>query len=160
MKHLTKIMATLAVLTLVFGFAACAKPSTYSQVTLTEAVGIKAEAERGTKDQMATTKGALVVKEGDIVVISPDVTKGSFHLTITSSDKGTVVYDDDVDGRVLFTQAFEPGTYDVTTYGNNVTGSLVVAVHSQEEWDFENDSLAEALDEAGIDLEIETESED
>lgn len=153
MKRLTKIMAALAALALCFGLAACNKPSFYSQETLDEAVGIRAEAENGREDQAATTEGALVVTEHDIVIISPDVDKGSFHLTITSSDKGTVVFDDNVDGRVLFTQAIEPGTYDVTTYGNNVTGSLVVAVHSQDEWDAQNDSLAEALDEADIDLE-------
>ncbi|MBR2682663.1 MAG: hypothetical protein IKE22_05285 [Atopobiaceae bacterium] len=153
MKRFTKIMAAFAALTLCFGLAACNKPSFYSQETLDEAAGIRAEAENGREDQAATTEGALVVTEHDIVIISPDVDKGSFHLTITSSDKGTVVFDDNVDGRVLFTQAIEPGTYDVTTYGNNVTGSLVVAVHSQDEWDAQNDSLAEALDEADTDLE-------
>lgn len=153
MKRLTKIMAALAALTLCFGLAACNKPSVYSQDTLDEAVGIRVEAENGTKDQEATTKGALVVKEHDIVIISPDVDKGSFHLTITSSDTGAAVFDDDVDGRVLFTQAIAAGTYDVTTYGNNVTGALVVAVHNEDEWNAQDAALGEALDEANIDIE-------
>lgn len=153
-----KISAVVAACALAVTLVACGGASTYSQVTLDEAVGIKAEAERGTKDQVSTTEGALVVKEGDMVVISPDVTKGSFHLTITASDTGTVVFDGDVDGRVLFTQAIEPGTYDVTTYGNDVTGALVVAVHNQEEWAAQDAALADALGEAGVELDTEADS--
>ena len=152
-----KIAKALAACALALTIAACGGAGTYEQALLEEASGIKVTAENAGSDQEATTEGAIEVEEGDTIVISPDTTKGSFHLTITSADGGKTIYDDDVEGRVLFTTAAEPGTYDVTTSGNGVTGSMTVFAQSQEELLEQDTSLAEALDEVEADAEAATE---
>lgn len=146
-----KFAALVASLALAVMLVACGGPTSYSQELLTEAVGIKVTAENADSSQTATTEGALVVNEGDTVVISPFTEKGSFHLTITSEDGKTVAYDDDASGKILYTIGIDPGTYTVTTSGNNVTGWMTVAVHSQEELAMQEQSLNEALEEADID---------
>ena len=145
-----KFAALCASLALAVMLVACGR-SSYTQELLTDAVGIKVTAENADSSQTATTEGALVVNEGDVVVISPFTEKGSFHLTITSEDGKTVAYDDDASGKVLYTINIAPGTYTVTTSGNKVTGWMSVAVHSQEELAMQEQELAKALEEANID---------
>ena len=155
MKKLTKILSVCAALVLCAVLAACgSSTSSYTQYALDEVSGVKVEAENGTADQETTTEGGLVVEKNDVVIISPNTEKGSFHLTITPSGSTTPAYDEDVEGRVLFTDALEPGTYNVTTHGNGVTGELVVAAQNGDEFAASDGSLAEALEDAGVDPEV------
>lgn len=149
----TKIASAMAACALAFTLAACGGASTYAQYTLEEISGIKVEAENAGTDQSAETEEALEVKDGDVIVISPSTEKGSFHLTITSDDGSTTVYDDNVEGKVLFSIPAKPGIYTVTTSGNNVTGWMTVSVHSQEELDAQDAALLETLEEIGVDVE-------
>ncbi|MBQ9005183.1 MAG: hypothetical protein IJ092_02295 [Atopobiaceae bacterium] len=142
--------ASLLALTLM---ACTTSSSSYSQYTLDEASGIKFEAENAGSDSEAVTESGIEVKAGDVIVISPFTEKGSFHLTITSDDGKTTVYDDNVEGKVLYTIAADPGTYTVKTTGNNVTGWMTVAAQSQEELIAQDASLAEALEGTGVDPE-------
>jgi len=143
---------------LAFTLAGCTQSSsTYAQVTLDDVSGIRVEAENAGSDQEATTEGAIEVKDGDVIVISPATDKGGFHLTITNAQTKEVIYDDDVSGKVMYTIGAEPGTYDVTTSGNGVTGSMTVFAQSQEELLEQDTSLAEALDEVEADAEAATE---
>lgn len=134
--------------------------SSYSQELLTEASGIKVTCENST-DDTALTEAAIVVEENGTIVISPDLTKGSIHVKITSEDGKTTVYDDDADGRVMYTVAAEPGTYDVETTSNGATGAMTVFAMNQEELAEQDEALADALDAAGVDAEeVLSDSED
>ena len=148
----TKIASVAAASLLALTLMACTtSSSSYEQYTLDEASGIKVEAENAGSDSEAVTESAIEVKEGDVIVISPVTDKGSFHLTITSDADKSVIYDEDVEGRVLYTVAAKPGTYTVTTNGNNVTGWMTVFAQSQDELAAQDASLDEALEEAGLD---------
>ncbi|MBP3892426.1 MAG: hypothetical protein J6D34_00115 [Atopobiaceae bacterium] len=146
-----KLASSMLALALALTLGACGGPSTYSQEVLTEASGIKVTAENGKSGDEALTKGAITVKEGDVIVISPFTEKGSFHLTITSSE-GEVIYDDDASGKVLYTIGAAPGTYDVKTSGNNVTGWMTVAAQSSADLIAQDEALADALSEQEGDI--------
>jgi hypothetical protein len=123
----------------------------YTQEALTEASGIKVTAENAGSDQSATSGSAIDLKEGEVSCVSPFTEKGSFHLTITSSDGKTTVIDQDVEGKVLFTLEAAPGTYDVKTTGNGVTGWMTVFGQSAADIKEQNDKLGEALKEKEVD---------
>lgn len=148
---LNKLFVALAACALALTLVACGGESYLSMEPLDEVSGVRITAENASKGSACLGDRDLEVKEGDVIIISPDLTKGSFHLTITNSDDETVVYDEDVDGRVLFQTAAVPGTYDVSVEGNNATGSMTVFAESTEELDQQNASLEEALEEAGVD---------
>lgn len=143
---------------LAFTLAGCTQSSsTYVQAVLDDAPGVRVEAENAGSDQEATTEGAIEVKDGDVIVISPDTEKGSFHLTIANAQTKEVIYDDNVEGRVMYTIGAMPGSYNVTTSGNDVTGSMLVFAQSGEELLAQNESLAEATDAAKADAEAPAE---
>lgn len=141
-----RIVTAVCAFVLALTLAACSK-STYGQVALDEVSGVKITAENANADNSATTEGAIVVKEGDVIVISPMTDKGSFHLTITSDDGSTTVYDEDVSGQVLFNIDAKPGSYTVTSSGNNVTGWMTVFAESADELAEQDAALAETLEE-------------
>lgn len=148
-----KFASIVAALSLALTLGACSSSaSSYDQVTLDEASGIKVTAENAGADSSATTDGAITVGENDSIMISPFTEKGSFHLTITSEDGKKTVYDDDVSGKNLFTIEAEPGVYDVTTSGNGVTGWMTVAAQNNDELAEQNDQLNEVLEDQGIDM--------
>ena len=139
---------------LMLGLVACGGASKYSQEPLEEASGIKVTAENAGSDSSATTGGAITVKEGDVIVISPCLDKGSFHLTITSADGKIVAYDGDAEGRIMFFIEAEPGSYDVATRGNGgTTGWMTVFSQNAQELADQYASLAEELERTGIDAE-------
>ena len=155
-----KITSAVAALALALTLGACSSTSSsYAQQTLDEVSGIKVEAENAGSDSSATTEGAITVEEGDTIVISPNIEKGSIHLTITSEDGKTTVFDDDVSGKVMFTQAAKPGVYNVTTSGNGATGEMMVFAQSQDELAKQNADLADAIEDATEDIEAEEKSE-
>ena len=150
--RLRSIASAVCALALGMTLVACGGPSSYSQELLTEASGIKVTCENS-KGDTALSEGAIVVEENGIVVISPDLTKGSIHVKITSEDGKTTVYDDDADGRILFTVAAEPGTYDVETTSNGATGSMTVFGTNQQEFIEQDEALIDALETQGVDAE-------
>lgn len=151
---LRSIVSAVCALLIGVALTSCGGPSSYGQDLLDEVSGIKVTAENS-KGDSALTEGAIVVGENGTIAISPDLTKGSIHLTITSEDGKTVVYDDDASGRVMYTIAADPGTYDVqTTSKDGATGAMTVFAIDQEELAAQDEALADALDEAGVDAEI------
>lgn len=139
---------------LAFSLVACGGgPVSYKQELLTDASGIKVTAENAGSDQSAVSASAIEVKDGDVICISPCLDKGSFHLTITSSDGKNTVYDKDTDGRVLFTIEAAPGKYDVKTTGNNATGWMTVFAMSTKDIQEQNDALKEKLEQEGVEQE-------
>ena len=145
----TKIASVAAASLLALTLMACSSSSsTYVQYTLDDVSGVKVEAENADPESEATTEAAIEVKEGDTIVISPSLEKGTFHLTITSDADKSVIYDEDVEGKVMYTIGAKPGTYTVTTKGNNATGEMTVFAQSQDELVAQDAALAEATADA------------
>ena len=145
------LVATLAIAVCV---AACGTGSagTLGIEALDEVSGIRVVAENAGSDQRATTSGAITLGEGDVLLISHDLTKGALHLTVTSQDGATVAYDDVAEGRVLFTCEAAPGVYDVEVTGEGTTGSMVVCAQSAAELEAQDASLTEALEDTGVEI--------
>lgn len=147
----TRIAAMLLVMVLVVGLAACGKHSLTLEL-LDEASGVRVTAENAGSDDIVSSEGAITVSDGDVIIISPCMDKGGFHLTITGDDGATVVYDEDVDGRIWFQTGAVPGTYDVAVSGTGgSTGWMTVFSASADDLEAEGQSLEEALTDAGID---------
>ena len=131
----------------------------YAQSTLDDASGIKVVAENAAPDSTCTTGAAITVEEGDVIVVSPFTEKGSFHLTITPTGDGDPIFDEDVSGKVLFTVDAEPGSYDVTTSGDGVTGWMTVFAQDSAELAAQNASLIEKLERTDADPEADPDVE-
>jgi hypothetical protein len=127
---------------------------------LEEADGVKVTADHANKDNVATCESALTVADGDVIVISPCLDKGSFHLVITEHDAGTVLYDEDVDGRIMFPIEAAPGEYNVEVSGNKATGWMTVFAKSSEELEAEDAALDEVLEQEGVEVEELTDNKD
>lgn len=152
MRKIVAIAFACCAFALMLGLVACGGASSLAQETLDEADGIKVTAENAGPGNSATTGGAITVKEGDVIVISPFTDKGSFHLTITSTDGKVVAYDDDAEGKVMYSIEAEPGTYDVTTKGNGgTTGWMTVFSQNAQELAEQDASLNAELEKAGVD---------
>ena len=149
----SRIVAVFVALVLAFALAACGS-HTLEMEPLDEVSGVKVTAENALEDNVATSSGAITVADGDVIVISPCLDKGSFHLTITGSDGQTVAYDDDVEGRMLFQTNAAPDTYDVEVSGRKATGWMTVFAMSADDIAQQDSSLADALEDAGIDQDI------
>ena len=150
------VKLTVIVMALAFAAAlAACSASAYSQEILendTDGLYLNITAENASGNT-ATTEGALTVEKGDLIVISPNLTKGSIHVTITSSDGKTVAYDDDTTGRVLFSVMAVPGEYDVATTGiDGATGSMTIFSQNSDELAAMDSSLVEGLEQNGVDL--------
>lgn len=145
--NMKRIASIAAVPMLCLALVACGKGS-LEQSLLDEASGVKVVAENAGTGTQALTESAITVEEGDLIVISPMLDKGSFHLTITSDADKTVIYDEDVDGQVLFSIEAAPGSYTVATGSNDATGEMTVFAEDADEYASLDASLAEALEDA------------
>ena len=146
----TKITKAVAALALSVVLVACGAHSLAIDL-LEDAAGVKVTAENAGEKDAAVSEGVITVAEGDVIVVSPCLDKGSFHLTITEHDSGAVAYDDIAEGRIMYAIEAEPGTYDVEVSGNGATGWMTVFSESGEDLAAQDESLAEALEDAGVD---------
>jgi hypothetical protein len=147
-----KLASAVAAFALAASLVACGGgPASYGHELLDEAEGIRVTAENADNTHTATTDGAFELEQGDVIVISPFLDKGSIHVTITSADGKKTVYDDDADGKVMYTVAAEPGTYNVTTTANNATGWMTIFAESSQDLAEQNAALTEKLEEGGVD---------
>jgi hypothetical protein len=147
------VFASSVALALVLGLVGCGSGTgapTLGIEPLTEVSGVRVTAENASADQIATAEGAITVGDGELILISPDLTKGALHLTIVSEDGSAKPYDDEASGRVLFTADADPGVYNVEVSGNDATGTMVVCAQSKDELAAQDASLAEALEDAGV----------
>lgn len=150
-----RVIGTLAAIAMAGTLFACGKAESKLTIDLLdEASGVKVVATNAGAEQSVSTAGAITVEDGDVLVISPCLDKGSLHLTVTSSDGNTVAYDDDVDGRIMFQTEATPDTYDVYVEGKDATGWMTVFAQDADELAEQDASLDEALTEAGVDPSI------
>jgi hypothetical protein len=151
-----RIAGLIALLGLAVVLVACGKPGTLGIESLEEVAGVRVTAENAGSDQVVTSEAAVVIENNQVLVFSPDLESGKFHVTLTSSD-GTVAYDEDVEGRVMFTVGIDPGTYDIEVSGvNGATGWMTVFGMSGDELVAQDEALAEALEQTGLGSDVLT----
>ena len=141
--------------------AACGETGSLSDSIDSETGTITYTAEKATAG--SALSGATVdVKEGDIVVVSPLMDKGALNVQLTQGAIGTEDFaeepavDEDFDGKVLKTFEVDPGEYTVTVSvaGNEATtGTLSVHAKSKADYEAENKSLQETVEEVSKSIE-------
>ena len=151
-----RILALAGTLALVLALAACGAVSSLVSDYDDETGAVKVVAENASDSYV---NGYVTVEEGQCLVISPDLTKGSFDVQVTlmereatAEDLGTAeepALEENVSGRVMSTYDLEPGEYmlGITAQGK-ATGTLVIVPYSIQELENENAQLEEVLAEA------------
>lgn len=153
MKRLTN---KIALITLVCALLVCAPAlfgcgakggGTLSSEFVSETGAFRVMADNADANAGVSVSGAVTLKEGDILLVSPDLTSGDLLVKLTDGS-GVTAFDEVVSGRVLSTHEVAPGTYDVSVTCNRTgtTGSLVIAAQSAEELEKQNQELEEVLD--------------
>lgn len=108
--------------------------------------------------------GDVTIEEGQFLVLSPNLERGSVEVKAfllerepTGDDLGIgdePVLVETVDGKVMSTYDLEPGDYMLTmTSKDNPTGTMMILPYSVEEYQAQNDALAEQLAQLNLDLE-------
>lgn len=136
-----------------FGLVACSnsKPAKFEMGASDETGAPIVTAENATTDMEAT--GSITVTEGDVLLISPDLTAGSVHVGLSEGAK--LVFEKTVSGRVLDAYDVPAGEYSLmmSPAEDGTTGTVLVYALPREEFEAQNEGLAEALEEEGADPE-------
>ena len=164
-----KTILTLSlVLALALALTACGgAKGTMTAEPLEETDGVKVVMENA--GDGTGVSGNLTMEEGQVLVCSPDMEKGSAEVKIfeierepTADDMGIgeePVLELFLDGRVMSDYELQPGDYMMfITSKDNPTGTLLLFPESAEELQAQNESLAEAMDQAGVEMPEEAES--
>ena len=106
-------------------------------------------AEDAAKGAAVVSAGDVEVAEGQLLVLSPVLQKGSLRVELFA-DAGEDAVDEVVSGSVLSTYEVDPGTYSarVTCAEDGTTGTLLVSVIDADEYKRQNQELDKALDDA------------
>ena len=150
-----KLFVLSAVLVLALALTACggAKGSMSAEDT-EEGGGVKVVCENA--GDGTGVNGYVTIEEGDCLVLSPMLDKGSIQVRAmlmereaTTEDLGTAdeaALDETVDGKVMSTYELDPGEYMLTfTSKGNPTGTLIAMPYSIQEMQAQNDQLEQAL---------------
>ena len=107
-------------------------------------------ADNADRDAGIGTDNAVTLKEGDELLVSPDLTKGRVQVTLKDKSEN-VAFDKEVTGRVLNTYEVAPGTYDVKIVCKEAgtTGTVLVTNKNAKENAAENKALEKTLEEVG-----------
>ena len=154
-----RLFALTAILALSLALAACggAKSSMVSQPN-DETGGVDVVMENA---DGSGVNGNVTIEEGQCLVISPNLTKGSVEVRAflieqaqTADDMGIgeeAALEETIDGSVLSTYDLEPGEYMLTfSAKGGATGTMMALPYSREEIDRQDAELAEILTQAGI----------
>lgn len=144
----------LAVCTVVLTGCGSKGAGTLSSEIIAETGAFKATASDAKLDAGVGASAAITIKDGDVLMVSPDLTQGKMQVTLTD-DSGKVAFDQEVSGRVLDTYEVDPGTYDInmTCKEAGTTGTVLAASNNKEELAAQDKALDEALEEAGVETE-------
>ena len=151
-----KILALAGTLVLVLALTACGTSSSMSSDYDDETGAVKVVAENAAESYV---NGYVTVEEGQCLVVSPNLTKGSFDVQVslmesepTAEDLGAAeepTLEENVSGKVMSTYDLEPGEYMLgITARDNATGTLLIVPYSIQEMENENARLEEILADA------------
>ena len=149
------IFALLAAFVLAFALAACAGQGTLGGEALEED-GVSyyhADADDAGKGSAVGALDSFTVGQGELVVVSPMLSKGKVQVRLTEgTDTEKPVLDEEISGQVLSTYEVAPGTYSisVTVLDDGTTGYVNILPMDKAEYEAQNESLAEELAELGV----------
>lgn len=129
-----------------FVLAACAGNGTLSSEIDDETGAYMVTADdAGKGTAVGSLGGGVEVGEGQLLVASPDLQKGSLQLRVLDG-AGEVVIDEEQSGHVLSTHELEPGDYSVSVTCNEdgATGTLLLVAVDAVDFEAQNQDL-EAL---------------
>ena len=143
--------AVAAALACMLLLAGCAGRGTLSSAIDDETGAYKVTANDAGKDSAVVAGGGVILEEGQILVVSPDLTKGSLQVRLVDGSNN-VVLNEKVSGRVLATFDIAPGEYaiGVTCNENGTTGTLLVASVNVAEFEQQNQDLDAILKSTGV----------
>ena len=153
-----KLFVLSAVLVLALALTACGGAKGFMSAEDTEEPGVVKVVCENAGDGTGVN-GYVTIEEGDCLVLSPMLDKGSIQVRAilmereaTTEDLGTAdeaALDETVDGKVMTTYDLEPGEYMLAFISkDNPTGTMVAMPYSIQEMQEQNDKLEEALGEA------------
>lgn len=134
-----------------FAMVGCAGQGTLSSEIIDETGAYKVIADDAIKDSAIKVDGLVEIEKGQLLLVSPDLQKGSLYVKLTNAS-GESAFEQDFSGRVLDTFEVTPGTYDisVTCSTSGTTGVLVLSTVDAEEFAKQDADLEAALAEAGV----------
>ena len=147
-------LALLLALVLTLALAACGEAGAFVSESDEETGGTDVTAENADKGTGAI--GYVTIGQGECLVISPDLTKGSFTVCVapmagepSAEDTGIgdeTVLEETIQGREMTAYDLEPGEYAVgITVEEKATGTMKIMPYSIEELAQQDAALAEAL---------------
>ena len=150
-----KLFVLSAVLVLALALTACGGAKGFMSAEDTEEPGVVKVVCENAGDGTGVN-GYVTIEEGDCLVLSPMLDKGSIQVRAmlmereaTTEDLGTAdeaALDETVDGKVMSTYELDPGEYMLTfTSKGNPTGTLIAMPYSIQEMQEQNDQLEQAL---------------
>ena len=153
MKRFLTLAATFA---LALTLAGCAGNGSLIGEDVNDAGAFQVTADDAAKDAAVMGVESFAVAEGQIVIVSPNLTKGSLQVTLSAGEDDTAI-DESVSGAVLSTYEVAPGTYSISVACNEAgtTGTLLVLAMDADEFDQQQDDLDAALAEALAQAEAE-----
>lgn len=98
------------------------------------------------KNSGLSTGSVVKIEKGQILVVSPDLQKGSIHIRLLN-ESGEAAFEESVSGQELKTKELEPGKYSIgaTCGADGTTGKVLVAAVNAEEFEKQNQDLEAAL---------------
>ena len=148
-QHPKRILVVAVLCALLVGALAlvgCAGRGSLSSELTDEAGGYKVIADDAGKGSSVMASGGFIVEEGQIVVISPDMSKGNLQIRLMDG-AGNIVIDEKIGGRVLSTYEIAPGDYGIGAKcdENGPTGTILVVAVDKAEFEKQNQDLEAAL---------------
>ncbi len=148
-------------LILVMVLSACGAKGTMSAVDNEETGGVDVVCQNA-GDGSAVT-GYVTIEEGQCLVLSPVLDKGSIQVRATlmegeatTEDLGTAdeaALDETVSGTVMSSYDLEPGEYMLAIIAkDNPTGTMMILPYDAAEYQAQGESLQEELSALGVEL--------
>ena len=137
-----------------FALAGCAGGSkgggTLSSEILEETNAFKVTADNADGKSGVKVDGAIVLKESDVLVVSPDLQKGKLQVKLLDKSDNAV-FDKEVSGQVLDSYEVAAGEYAISVdcLEGGTTGTLLVVAVDAEEFEQQNQDLEKALETVG-----------
>lgn len=149
-KFLVVLVALATCLAALAGCASNAGGGTLHSEFVAETGAFKVTADNVDANAAITVGGAVTIKKGDVLLVSPDLTKGKLQVTLTDKS-GKTAFDKTLSGRILDTYEMDEGTYDITIVckETGTTGSLLAIGANAAEYEQHDHELEEILGSMG-----------
>lgn len=157
-----RILALTAILVLALALTACGEKGYMVTTDNVETGGFDISCEKAGTGTGGN--GYVTIAEGQCLVISPNLEKGSIKVKAflmereaTAEDMGIAdeaSLDETISGRTLSTYDLEPGEYMLTvTSESNPTGTMMILPYDAAEIQAQDEALQEELAKLGVSLE-------